>query len=328
MTSSTAPGTTAELKVRIVPPTRLGAAGKIGGVTIPHWPSFVRRYEGQDVSLLDMVIANADRFGIPPQYLMSQMFAEVADLNPYAIRYEPSSRDWKHLTGSWVDTVRTSRRRLMTPGRAYSRLALTNARGQIEYMPCETGNGDRAPCIAAEPPSQLQILSIGFDGTSSTFRIGSPPTGVADYEQRVIPSTSPWTDGKMQVYTSDCGGPDPLPSSRFCFGNYANEGRFSEPPPQGTLSLGVYPLVRVERPPTSPGLTDAEFESLVAQVCSNASPDPVAPSTPCFDSRHGPMPRYQTLSQWARQKVRRGARRGERHIVPNGHLWRVASKGR
>ena len=84
------------VQIEVTRPEHLGSTRSDG---------FPVTYNGADVSLETLVIDMADKYGIPPQYLMSQVtkeawkFGEAPRYNPYSYRYEPWGFDFSFITG-------------------------------------------------------------------------------------------------------------------------------------------------------------------------------------------------------------------------------------
>jgi len=137
-------------------PSALGTGVDLGGNPIPGYPTFTVTYDGSSVCLRDLIVEVSDQYGIPPEYLTAQMYVE-SGFNPYCFRYEPTSVDFKKLTGDRSEDgsvmVEEGERRLTRTDRVYHLLGI-GVGGQAEYLPCESL--DLAPCIPLEVPPPVE----------------------------------------------------------------------------------------------------------------------------------------------------------------------------
>ncbi|MCC6128745.1 MAG: hypothetical protein IT186_02355 [Acidobacteria bacterium] len=162
---------TPPVKVRIRRPTHLGSNPH-------HYPI---QYNGHVILLEDLVIDNADRHGIPPQFLMSQVFHESSG-NSYAFRYEATSVDFKSLTGDRYTAVvgagptneMGATRHLLEPTEGFFNLGIRTLEQDVRYLPCETSTPRTGPdgeptsaCIAGQTPTPLET-NVPVTMTSAT----------------------------------------------------------------------------------------------------------------------------------------------------------------
>jgi hypothetical protein len=104
-------GATFEQKLEIVCPTRLGS--QTDGYPV-EYPA------GTSQSLLTLIVDIADRYAIPPQFLMSQTNQEASKisttplrLNAFSYRYEPYAFDFKFISGDEPDCCESNGHKLL-----------------------------------------------------------------------------------------------------------------------------------------------------------------------------------------------------------------------
>jgi hypothetical protein len=231
-------GPSAVAKVKVVRPTALGTNGPpyFGISGYPEWPrTFLNSVsETEQTALLrDVIIDAADEAGMPPQYLAAQIYRE-SNFNPNTYRYEPTSRDFKLLSGDrsfhnhLPTMVEGGERVLLTTDRAYHRLGIKASSGNAEYLPCETDgtpalpdtNTPPVPCLPGrtppEVPSSSEELALTQAGTDKWTISG---LNGAKIQLGVTVHTSPGDPTLVQDFItnthSDCAY-GTLSSNQYC----------------------------------------------------------------------------------------------------------------
>ena len=97
----------ATARVAVTPPARLGE--RTDGYPVCHTPNLL---------LEPLVISIADKYGIPPHYLMSQVHKEAMKgsngcLNEYSYRYEPYGFDFTFISGDEPDACENNAHKLL-----------------------------------------------------------------------------------------------------------------------------------------------------------------------------------------------------------------------
>jgi hypothetical protein len=150
------------VQIEITRPFHLGTARTDG---------YPVTYNGADVSLENLVIDMADKYGIPPQFLMSQVTKEAfltgdtpPRYNTYSFRYEPYGFDFKFITGDREECCDADGHKLLqdvSPSQQthpFFRQAFLGASGKAEMLNSEGVPGDAKP---GEVAVQLQPLGTG-----------------------------------------------------------------------------------------------------------------------------------------------------------------------
>jgi hypothetical protein len=248
---------TAAARLQIRFPTHLGSrtdgypVGCVGQTPVP---------------MENLILTNADHFGIPPQYLMAQVYAESMG-NPCAFRYEATSVDFKSLTGDSNATVfGPTTRHLQAPTEGFSNLGITALSGSVEYLACETSGVPSQPCIAGQIPSALE-LAVPITMISPTVGQVLLQAGQSLYLSMAVYPTGgdPLASPYVQQYPWAVG---PWPPTITLFTLDAGSGLLNfATAPSGPLSAGVRRL----HPPNQPfrAAPGASFGSAVTDLVAD-----------------------------------------------------------
>jgi hypothetical protein len=177
--------TLAELATARVAVSRPSALGCCATASCPLGPckTLYPRPANTVVDLEPLVIDEADRWGIPPHYLMAQLMVEAGPdnlhgwPNAYAFRYE-ANYDFRYLTGDTTFAKFNRTRKLFDSTVAASNLLTTNGGGKVQYLPCETAWLSGEACADQDEVSaglSNAALEPDFEGpTGATFRLTEP----------------------------------------------------------------------------------------------------------------------------------------------------------
>jgi len=186
--------TLAELATARVAVSRPSALGCCATASCPGFGACTTVYPAPATvgDLEPLVIDEADRWGVPPHYLMAQVVQEAGTfdghLNAYAFRYEPTSRDFKIATGDHGTAV-DNQRYLLHPDKALRNLAV-GAGSAVAYLPCEqtsSGNPVLDPtthlpiaCVPGQTPPEFHSAALvqdPVDPSGATWLIPNVPQG-------------------------------------------------------------------------------------------------------------------------------------------------------
>ncbi|MHB8797134.1 MAG: hypothetical protein ACYDBY_01600 [Thermoanaerobaculia bacterium] len=152
-------------------------------------------YEGADVELEPIVIDMADRYGIPPQFLMSQVTKEAnrtgnpARYNVYSYRYEAYGFDFRFITGDLGDCCDASGHNFVATYHPFLSSGIAGTTGQAEMRP--VAPFDEVPVryeilpqpIGSQPTTAYQIPA-GPNGPPVAWDVVvTDTTGVSQYQR-------------------------------------------------------------------------------------------------------------------------------------------------
>jgi trimeric autotransporter adhesin len=278
------------VEVEIRKPSALGTATDANSRGLAGYPNYIRSYGGNQIPLKDLIIATADAYGIPPQYLAGQAFKE-SSLNLFAFRYEPTSVDFKQLTGDGDTTFIGTTRTFFTATNIWSKLGILNSRGDgsVDFLDYDASAGTACTPQSGSPCETRVMTSTD----NLSFRIPSL-AGSAIQLGVTVTLAGGNSAGVTQSIPWDCSSTQGLASGQYCVDALNGIVRFSA---SQTASLQAFyrrATVNPEVPPVPLGFG-------TSLVSAQGDIDTIrAANLPAYPAMNLPPPsQLYSMRQWA-----------------------------
>jgi hypothetical protein len=278
-----AAGANASGLVQVRRPTHLGS--RIDGYPVTY------PYPSGETLLEPVVLDMADKYGIPPQFLMSQVTKEAVlsepnppRYNPYSYAYEVYGFDFEYLTGDEQECCSGGNHKLMLlSGFPFAASGITS-NGQVEFLP--------RPTLDVLPEPVLDVAPQPIQPNPCTLYQIPNLNGHPIYWSITVVDV---TAGGGQTFVQARPGTPTPGSNEFVVDARMGTITFGSPPLHpGNLRVSYAPLEKITRTPPSgfgsalASATPVSEIRAACQTCPLRPPDDPSQTLRGWASSHSP----------------------------------------